>query len=153
MKKATDFQLENSRGEKVRLSDIWAQGAVLFVFYPGDFTRVCTAQLCEYRDHHSEFVNLGVRIVGISPDAPAKHAEFAQHYGFPFELLSDPTGQVAKSWGCTSFWTFGIASRAVCLVSAQGEILWKHVEPVAITRRSASELSEVIQQFRSTSRI
>ncbi len=144
MEKAPDFELESGNGQKVRLSSLWQKGTLMLVFYPGDFTPVCTAQLCDYRDNRSEFQDLDVQIVGISPDSVAKHAEFSSANRFDFPLLSDPDQKVVKAYKCTSKWTFGMANRAICIVNKNGEIVWRKVEAVAVTRRSASELKEVL---------
>lgn len=153
MEKAPDFELESAEGKKVRLSDLWKQGTLMIVFYPGDFTPVCTAQLCDYRDRYSEFRDLGVQIVGISADPVSKHAEFSSANSFPFPLLSDPTQQAVKAYGCTSKWTFGMASRAVCIVNRRGEIAWRHVEAVAITRRKSTQLKEVLVELEKENRL
>jgi thioredoxin-dependent peroxiredoxin len=145
MEKATDFVLSDASGNPVRISDLWKQSALLVVFYPGDFTPVCTAQLCDYRDNFSDFKELGVQIVGISADSVGKHTDFKEKYQFPFPLLSDPKQEVVKSYGCTSKWTFGLMNRAVCLINPQGEIVWRYVEPLAVTRRKSGELLEKIR--------
>jgi peroxiredoxin Q/BCP len=147
MEKAPDFELESDQGKKIRLSDLWEKGTLMLVFYPGDFTPTCTAQLCEYRDNFEEFRDLGVQIVGISGDSVAKHADFSKQNQFPFPLLSDPTHQVVKAYKCTSKWTFGFANRAICVVNQKGEIVWRHVEAVAVTRRRAEELKASLRSL------
>ncbi|MBY0371569.1 peroxiredoxin [bacterium] len=142
MEKLQDFELLDSQSKSVKLSDFWSKGATLFVFYPGDNTAVCTAQLCDYRDNYNLFQALGVQIVGISKDEPSSHVAFSKEHDFPFPLLSDPEHKVIKAWKCTSKWQMGIPSRAVALVSEKGEMVWKHVETLAITRRHASQLIE-----------
>lgn len=149
MEKAVDFELLDSNKQKTRLSSFWSQGPVLFVFYPGDYTAVCTAQLCDYRDSYEEFRGLGLRIVGISKDAPDKHASFTRTHHFPFPLLSDPSKSVAKAYGCVSKLMLGMVSRAVCIVNSKGEIVWRHVEPFAITRRRASEIKGVVAHLKA----
>jgi len=50
---------------------------VLIVFYPGDDTPVCTAQLCDYRNNVTEFTKRGIAVLGISADSPESHKKFA----------------------------------------------------------------------------
>ena len=38
-------------------------------------------------------------VLGVSKDAPAAQKKFAEKYGLPFPLLSDPTLEVHKAWG------------------------------------------------------
>ena len=61
---APDFTLEGTNGT-FHLADHRGHTVVL-VFYPGDDTKVCTKQLCEYTDHWGELSGLDATIVGIS---------------------------------------------------------------------------------------
>ncbi len=144
---APDFTAPTTQGEinfHEWLGDSWG---VLFS-HPKDFTPVCTAQLCDYRDIFDSFASLGVSLVGISADPPEKHKEFAAKHGFSFPLLCDPDKSVAKAFGCTSKWTLGMINRAVCVVNTQGEIVWRKVEPFGATRRKAGELREVLEDLK-----
>ena len=96
---APDCVLRDRDGKPWRLSQAWAAGPALLVFYPGDDTPVCTAQLCEYRDRWSEFTSRGVTVVGINPAGVERHANFAIKHSFPFPLLSDPAQQACRAYG------------------------------------------------------
>ncbi len=50
---APDFTSADDQGRVVKLSGLHGKNVVL-VFYPGDNTPVCTAQLCEFRDRWEE---------------------------------------------------------------------------------------------------
>ncbi len=139
--KAPDFCLQGDNGEEYRLSDQAGQ-RVLLVFYPGDNTPVCTAQLCEYRDGIESFAGLGVSVVGISSDNLESHQAFRNKHDLPFVLLSDPDLEVAKLYGSKG--TFGM-KRAVFLVDEEGVVRYVHVEALAVFRRSADELLEAIK--------
>lgn len=154
MDKAPDFELSDATGKKVRLSSLWKEEPLLIVFYPGDFTPVCTAQLCEYRDKYEEFRDLKIKMVGISHDSAEKHAEFEKAYSIPFPLLSDPDNRVVKAYGCTSKLSFGLLpSRAIAIVNRQGEIVWRKVEAVAVTRQKADDLKSAVGKLRGESRL
>ena len=139
--KAPDFCLQGDNGEEYRLSDQAGQ-RVLLVFYPGDNTPVCTAQLCEYRDGIESFAGLGVSVVGISSDDLESHQAFRNKHDLPFVLLSDPDLEVAKLYGSKG--RFGM-KRAVYLVDEEGIVRYVHVEALAVFRRSAGELLEAIE--------
>jgi thioredoxin-dependent peroxiredoxin len=147
-KKAPDFTLKDHLGGYVTLSKVYPVAPTLLAFYPGDFTPVCTKQLCNYRDNFEEFNKLGVQIFGISGNDTQKHAEFAKAYDFPFLLLSDPGQQVAKSFGCTSLLMFGRVSRAVFIINTKGIILYRYVEPTTLTHRKADELAGILSDLR-----
>jgi peroxiredoxin Q/BCP len=138
--KAPDFSLPGDNGEDYQLSDHVGE-RVLLVFYPGDNTPVCTRQLCEYRDGIESFSELGVSVVGISSDDLESHRDFRNKHDLPFVLLSDPDLEVAKRYGCKG--ALGM-KRAVFLVDEQGLVRYAHVEALALFRRRADELLEVI---------
>ena len=147
-KRAHDFVLEDHLGDEIILSDVCKTSPVMLVFYPGDFTPVCTKQLCNYQDNLSEFKRLGVRILGISSNSNKEHRKFASDYDFSFSLLSDPHKTVAKKYGCNSLMMFGGVSRAVFIVNTQMMILYRYVEPTILTRRKAEELISILRDLR-----
>ena len=139
--KAPGFCLQSDSGEEYCLSEHAGQ-RVLLVFYPGDNTPVCTAQLCEYRDGIESFEGLGVSVVGISSDSLDSHQKFRDKHDLPFVLLSDPDLEVAKLYGVKG--RFGM-KRAVFLVDEKGVIRYAHIEALALFRRRADELLEAIE--------
>jgi len=139
--KAPGFCLQSDSGEEYCLSDHAGQ-KVLLVFYPGDNTPVCTAQLCEYRDGIESFAGLGVSVVGISSDDLESHQKFRNKHDLPFVLLSDADLEVAKMYGIKG--RFGM-KRAVFLVDEGGVIRYAHIEALALFRRRADELLEAIE--------
>jgi len=139
--RAPDFVLQGDNGADYRLSD-HAGEKVLLVFYPGDNTPVCTAQLCEYRDGIEEFAGLGVSVVGISSDGMESHQKFRAKHNLPFTLLSDPDLEVAKLYASKG--ALGM-KRSVFLVDEEGVVQYAHIEALAIFRRKSKQLLEVIR--------
>jgi peroxiredoxin Q/BCP len=148
-KKAPDFTLKDHQGGTVTLNQVTPVAPILLAFYPGDFTPVCTAQMCNYRDNFESFIKHGLQVFGISHNDPESHAKFAKEYDFPFLLLSDPENKTAKAFGCTSLLMFGKVSRAVFILNTKGVILYRYVEPTTITRRKADELVGIIDDLKS----
>lgn len=95
---APDFALENDSGVRSSLDGLLRDGPLILYFYPGDFTPICTQEACMYRDAVAELAGAGVRVVGISPDAPQVHARFRASQRLQFPLLSDPDRAVAKAY-------------------------------------------------------
>jgi peroxiredoxin Q/BCP len=99
--KAPNFSLVDQHGKKVKLGDFKGQKLIVY-FYPKADTPGCTTQSCELRDAHPQLKRLGVSIVGISPDAPAKQLKFDDKYSLGFPLLADEDHAVAEAyeaWG------------------------------------------------------
>ena len=63
---------------------------VIVYFYPKDDTPGCTKEACGFRDLWSEYDNLGVVVLGVSPDDGESHTRFIEKYDLPLTLLSDP---------------------------------------------------------------
>lgn len=96
--KAPDFELLNKDGKEVKLSDFLGKKVVLY-FYPRDNTPGCTRQACAFAENYEEFKNLDAAVIGISKDSTASHIKFAEKYGLPFILLSDPEHKVIEAFG------------------------------------------------------
>ena len=148
--KAPDFTLEDSNQDPFTLSETLQKGPVLLIFYPMDFSPVCTVQLCSYRDNLKQFEDLGVQLVGISRNAPKTHAKFKEHYNISFPLLTDPKGRIAKLYKASSFLTFGALARAVYVIHPKQIILYRHIEKTIFTHRNPEELIAVIEQLKSS---
>ena len=138
---APDFELSDQDGNRYALSE--RQGRrLLLVFYPGDDTPVCTAQLCDYRDGMDAFTDLGVDVVGISADDADSHRAFRDKHDLPFPLLTDPDLAVAQAYGCKGL--MGM-KRGVFLLDETHRVRYRHVESVAVFRRKRKELIEAIR--------
>lgn len=96
--KAPDFALQDQHGKTVTLSDFRGTKVVLY-FYPKDNTPGCTRQACAFAGLYREFEKKGVKVVGVSKDSVASHVKFAEKYGLPFTLLSDPELEAIQAYG------------------------------------------------------
>lgn len=95
---APSFSLESTAGKKVSFPEDYKDKSLIIYFYPKDFTRVCTAEACEFRNEFLAFKDLEVDILGISRDDIPTHLRFKKEYNLPFDLLSDPTGTICKAY-------------------------------------------------------
>ncbi|CAN5829382.1 thioredoxin-dependent thiol peroxidase [soil metagenome] len=94
---APDFALSDPSGRRVALSDLAGQHVILY-FYPKDDTPGCTKEACGFRDAWDDLRALGAVVLGVSPDAADAHLRFAEKYGLPFQLLSDPDRKVMEAY-------------------------------------------------------
>lgn len=99
---APDFTLPGTNGDEIRkyrLAEFTDSGVVILLFYPFDFSPVCTSELCEFRD--AEFLEFtpNVDVLGISTDSVYAHREFISQYNLPFPLLSDNGGTISERYG------------------------------------------------------
>ena len=95
---APDFELLDADEKPVSLMQMRGQRVVIY-FYPAALTPGCTTQACDFRDNLSVLRGADTAVIGISPDKPAKLAEFRDKHGLPFPLLSDPEHRVLEAYG------------------------------------------------------
>src|SRR3954463_11802867 len=96
---APDFELDGTDA-RFTLSDHRGERVVL-LFYPGDFTPVCTKQFCSYADNYEDFERLDATVVGVSAQSVERHHEFKSMHAIPVPLLADVDRTVARSYGLT----------------------------------------------------
>jgi peroxiredoxin Q/BCP len=95
---APGFEVEDSEGQKIGLSDLTGSGTVLF-FYPKDNTPGCTIEAQDFTHLSGEFLNLGYKIYGVSRDSAQSHQRFIQNCDLGISLLSDTTGTMVEDYG------------------------------------------------------
>jgi peroxiredoxin len=126
---APDFKLRDQDGEDVSLSDFSGR-RVLLVFYPLDFSPVCSDQLSVYQGLKPQLAEGGIELVGISVDSSFAHKAFQEKLEIDTTLLSDfePKGEVARAYG-SYIDAAGIANRTLVLVDEDGVVAWTHESP------------------------
>jgi thioredoxin-dependent peroxiredoxin len=141
------FELSDQHGAIVRLESLRGRKLLIY-FYPKADTPGCTTQSCDVRDHLWELAELGVDVVGISPDQPAANLAFDEKFSLGFPLLSDPDHAVAEAWGT---WgekknygkTYIGIIRSSFLLDADGRIehAWYKVQPAQTVPNAAAALT------------
>ena len=127
--KAPDFTLRDQDLSKVSLSDYEGRRVVL-VFYPGDFSPVCSDQLSVYQEVLGEIESRGASLVGISVDGVFCHRAFREQLGLEMPLLADfhPKGKVSDAYGAYQP-EKGFNNRSLVLVGPDGTVEWSHAAP------------------------
>ena len=123
---APAFTLPDQDGNQVSLAD-FAGRRVVLVFYPADFSPICTDQLSIYHELLPQLEERGATLVGISVDGAFCHKAFQNHLGVGIPLLADfhPKGEVAKAYGVWSE-KHGVAGRALVMVGPDGTVEWAY---------------------------
>ena len=126
---APDFSLRDQDGEQVSLADFRGR-KVMLVFYPFDFSPVCSDQLSLYQEVKPEIEAKGVTLVGVSVDSPYAHKAFQEKLGIDATLLADfePKGDVARAYGSYLDGP-GMANRTLVLVDEEGRVAWTYESP------------------------
>jgi peroxiredoxin len=147
--RAPDFTLPDQDGKEVSLSDFNGRTVVL-VFYPSDFSPVCTDQLNVYQEVLPELEDRGATLLGISVDGAFCHKAFQQHLGISIPLLADfhPKGEVAKSYGVWAE-SHGVATRALVMVGPDGVVKWSHRSPSPLEIPGANLIFDALDEQRA----
>ncbi len=129
---APDFSLPSTPDQKVSLSDFRGRPVVL-VFYPADWSPVCSDQLALYNELKDEFSEFDTQIIGISVDGAWCHTAFGKDRKLRIPLLADfePKGAVARLYGVYRE-KDGESERALFVIDADGMIRWSYVSPVGV---------------------
>jgi peroxiredoxin len=129
---APEFTLRTTPDQSVTLSELRGRPVVL-VFYPADWSPVCTDELAVFNQLLPEFERFNAEIFGISVDGIWCHNAFADARNLGFSLLSDfePKGEVSKTYGVYRH-KEGTSQRANFVVDPEGIIVWNEVSPVGI---------------------
>jgi peroxiredoxin len=129
---APDFTLPSTPDQKVSLSEFRGRPVVL-VFYPADWSPVCSDQLALYNELLTEFSQFNAELLGISVDGIWCHLAFYKERKLRIPLLADfePKGAVARRYGVCDEST-GESERALFVIDAEGIIRWSYVSPVGI---------------------
>jgi thioredoxin-dependent peroxiredoxin len=128
---APDFTLDDQDGKPVTLSELRGRWALVY-FDPMADTPGCTKQACGVRDHSADYEAANAVVLGVSPDSVADLRQFADKYGLPFTLLSDPGGEVAQRYGAwitrDGYW---FNQRSSVLVDPEGNVarVFENVKP------------------------
>jgi thioredoxin-dependent peroxiredoxin len=146
--KAPDFRLSDQNEQENKLEDFKGKKLLVY-FYPKADTPGCTKQACNVRDAREELGDLGVEVVGISPDTPTKQKKFDDKHGLGFSLLSDQDNTIAKTygaWGEKSMYgkKYEGIIRSSLLIDEQGKVIetWYKVSPKDTVAKALKTLEE-----------
>lgn len=97
--KAPDFELENSDGKIVSLTNLLERGNVILSFNRGNWCPFCNLEFKALQDSISEIKDAGANLVVISPQLPIMSRQLKQDNGFTYDILYDKKNEVAKQFG------------------------------------------------------
>ena len=129
---APDFELRSTPDQTLSLGELRGKPVIL-VFYPEDWSPVCSDQLALYQQLLPEFQRFDAALVGVSVDGIWCHLAFAQDRNLHFPLLADfePKGEVSRKYGVYRS-EDGTSERALYVIDADGIVRWSYVSPVGV---------------------
>ena len=122
---APDFSLKDQNQKDVKLSEFQGKKNVVLVFYPLDWSPVCTNEHTCFVNEMKRFEQLDAQVLGISVDSVWSHKAFAEKMHIQYPLLADfqPRGAVGDKFG-VYLADKGITGRAIAIVDRQGKVAW-----------------------------
>jgi thioredoxin-dependent peroxiredoxin len=141
---APNFKALNEQGIEISLADFRGKKLALF-FYPADNTPACTAAACSLRDSYADLKDMGIEMLGVSPDSTKKHQKFIDKFNFPFSLIADEDLTVLNAygvWGWKKFMgrEYDGVHRTTFLIDEHGKI--EKIFEKVITKTHAQQIME-----------
>ena len=135
------------------LKDYLGDWVVLY-FYPKDSTPGCTQEGRDFRDMYPSFEALGAKIFGISRDNLKSHENFKQKENFPFDLISDSTEELCRTFDVIKEKNMygkkvmGI-ERSTFIINPKGDIayVWRGVKVPMHVQAVLEKLKELQRDF------
>jgi peroxiredoxin len=143
---APDFEImTQDHTKKVRLSDYKGKNKVVLLFYPMDFSPVCTNEHCSFGPQLGDLTaGQDAVVFGVSCDSPFTHAAFKKQYNIPYDLLADVNRKVVKAYGLfMGEEPFNCGKRGTVVIGKDGKISYYHEQPI-LEERKAADLKAAI---------
>jgi peroxiredoxin Q/BCP len=141
---APDFEMPASGDRTVSKRSLKGKPFVLY-FYPKADTPGCTKEACAFQEALPQLGNIGIEVIGISPDKMKPIERFAEKYKLTFPLASDEQHAVAEKYGTwveKSMYgrTYMGMERSTFLIDKRGKVarVWRKV---SVTGHAAEVLA------------
>jgi peroxiredoxin len=122
---APEFTLKDQNQQDVTLSSFRGKKRVVIIFYPLDWSPVCTKEHACFVNDITKFDQLDAQVLGLSVDSVWSHKAYAEKLGIQYPLLADfqPRGAVAQQYG-VFLAEKGITGRAISIIDREGKLAW-----------------------------
>ena len=146
---APDFSLKDQYDQDVKLSDFAGKKNVVLVFYPLDWSPVCSNEHACLVNDMKRFATLDAAVLGISVDSAWSHKAYAEKMGIKYSLLADfnPRGAMADKYG-VYLAEKGISGRAIVIVGKDGKVAWVKNYDIPVVP-DVAEVASALQQVKA----
>jgi peroxiredoxin 2/4 len=158
-KPAPDFDLPSTKNietlkENVKLSDYKGKWLIM-LFYPLDFTGVCSTDLTHFSDRFDEINKLGTEVLGVSTDSVHSHRAWmrlpkGENNGIgeiKFPIASDPGGRLSRQYNILVE-EANIAFRGLFIIDPEGVLQYAQVNTPSVGR-SVDETLRTLQALQT----
>ena len=146
---APDFSLKDQYDQDVKLSDFVGKKNVVLVFYPLDWSPVCTSEHACLVNDMKRFETLDAAVLGVSVDSAWSHKAYSEKMGIKYSLLADfnPRGAMADKYG-VYLADKGISGRAIVIVGKDGKVAWVKNYDIPVVP-DVAEVASALQQVKA----
>ena len=122
---APHFSLKDQSQKEVNLTDFAGKKNVVIVWYPLDWSPVCTNEHVCFVNDMKSLERLDAEVLGVSVDSVWSHKAFAEKMGIKYSLLADfhPKGAMSEKYG-VYLGEKGITGRAIAIIGKDGKVAW-----------------------------
>lgn len=157
-KPAPDFNMPSTKDietlkENVKLADYKGKWLIL-LFYPLDFTGVCSTDLTHFSERFDEFSGINTEVLGVSTDSVHSHRAWLrmpkESNGIGeirYPIASDAGGKLAREYNIL-IEEANIALRGLFIIDPDGVLQYASVTPPTIGR-SVDEALRVLQALQT----
>ena len=96
--KAPEFSGIDTQGNKISLYAELKKGAVVLIFYRGEWCPVCNRYLSNFQDSLSYVLATGAKVLAITPEKQSSALIMKEKVAATFTIISDPTEEIMKSY-------------------------------------------------------
>ncbi|WP_262180720.1 peroxiredoxin family protein [Haloarcula laminariae] len=126
---APEFTLESTAGGEVTLSNRLEDGPAVVLINRGHWCSFCAEQLGTFSEvSYDLWFNDDVDILPVVTDPVADLVEMRDRFGYDFQLLADPDGEVADQYSGTEETSHGLTGiAATYVVDTDGVVRYEQV--------------------------
>jgi len=127
----TAMVVEDETNEFTLSERLQEETPVVFVFFPGPFTEVCTNEMVTFDESLGAFEDVGANVYGVHTDTPGSLEVFKEANDLGFGLISDTKREIVDAYDVRrdfeAFGIYDVPDRAVYVVDEDGTIVYSWV--------------------------
>jgi mycoredoxin-dependent peroxiredoxin len=146
---ASYLKRENGRFSfpQVKLSDFKGQKNVVLAFFPAAFSPGCTGEMAKYQEQSGQFNANNTVILGMSVDSTWANEAFADKLGVKFNILSDASRDISKSYGVWNDKQL-VANRTTFVIDKNGIVQKEFISTEALDPNKSLEACALLKEVK-----